>query len=79
MVKVRPSSTLSDLFRTTYCTQSSSQLAFSAGGRRDALSFTTLALDGMSRTDIAVREWFGLIAYRVTGQIDDLLPGSEER
>jgi hypothetical protein len=32
----------------------------------------------MSRTDIAVREWFGLIAYRVTGRIDDLLPGSEE-
>jgi hypothetical protein len=29
----------------------------------------------MSRTDITVREWFGLIA---TGRIDDLLPGSEE-
>jgi uncharacterized SAM-binding protein YcdF (DUF218 family) len=47
------------------------------GGRRDALSFTTLALGGLSRTDIAVREWFGLIAYRVTGRIDDLLPGPD--
>jgi uncharacterized SAM-binding protein YcdF (DUF218 family) len=42
----------------------------------DLFSFTTAAVDGLARTDIAVREWIGLIAYRATGKIDDLLPGS---
>jgi uncharacterized SAM-binding protein YcdF (DUF218 family) len=27
------------------------------------------------RTDIAIHEWLGLIAYRLTGRIDSLLPG----
>ena len=45
------------------------------GGSRDAFSFTVLALEGLSRTDIAMREWLGLIAYRAMGRIDDLLPG----
>jgi hypothetical protein len=30
---------------------------------------------GLERTDIAVREWIGLIAYWATGKIDALLPG----
>jgi uncharacterized SAM-binding protein YcdF (DUF218 family) len=41
----------------------------------DLLTFSTVALDGLGRTDIAVREWLGLVAYRVTGKIDELLPG----
>ena len=45
------------------------------GGRGDLLSFTNVATDGLGRTDLAVREWMGLIAYRATGKIDDLLPG----
>lgn len=45
------------------------------GGRRDAFSFTVLPLEGLLRTDIAMREWLGLIAYRAMGRIDDLLPG----
>jgi uncharacterized SAM-binding protein YcdF (DUF218 family) len=45
------------------------------GGRGDLLSFTNIATDGLGRTDLAVREWMGLIAYRATGKIDDLLPG----
>ena len=45
------------------------------GGPGDLFSFTTAAVDGLARTDIAVREWIGLIAYRATGKIDDLLPG----
>jgi uncharacterized SAM-binding protein YcdF (DUF218 family) len=48
------------------------------GGWRDAFSFTALALEGLSRTDIAMREWFGLVAYRVTGRIDNLLPGADD-
>ena len=45
------------------------------GGRGDLLAFTNVAIDGLGRTDLAVREWVGLIAYRATGKIDELLPG----
>ena len=45
------------------------------GGRGDIFNFTNIAIDGLGRTDIGVREWMGLIAYRVTGKIDELLPG----
>jgi uncharacterized SAM-binding protein YcdF (DUF218 family) len=45
------------------------------GKRAEALSFTNTALDGLGRTEMAVREWMGLIAYRATGKIDELLPG----
>lgn len=41
----------------------------------DPLTFSNVVLDGLGRTEIAVREWMGLIAYRATGKIDDLLPG----
>jgi uncharacterized SAM-binding protein YcdF (DUF218 family) len=44
------------------------------GGTSSLLSFDTTATDGLSRTDIAVREWIGLIVYRLTGKTDDLLP-----
>jgi uncharacterized SAM-binding protein YcdF (DUF218 family) len=45
------------------------------GDKSDLAFFTTLATDGLIRTDIATREWIGLVAYRLTGKIDDLLPG----
>lgn len=45
------------------------------GGRGDLLSLTNFADDGLGRTDTAVREWIGLLAYRLTGRIDELLPG----
>ena len=46
------------------------------GGRSDLLLFTDLAIDGLGRTDVAVREWIGLIAYRVMGKIDDAAAGA---
>jgi uncharacterized SAM-binding protein YcdF (DUF218 family) len=39
--------------------------------------FASIAADGLAKTDIAMREWMGLIAYRMTGKIDELLPGPE--
>ena len=45
------------------------------GGRSDIFNFTNIAIDGLGRTDLAVREWIGLIAYRATGRIEELLPG----
>jgi len=45
------------------------------GGPEDLFTFTNIAGDGLARTDTAVREWTGLLAYRLTGRIDELLPG----
>jgi len=45
------------------------------GGRSDLFALNNIALDGLGRTDTAMREWMGLIAYRATGKIDELLPG----
>jgi uncharacterized SAM-binding protein YcdF (DUF218 family) len=45
------------------------------GERANLLMFSTVALDGLERTDVALREWMGLVAYWATGKIDRLLPG----
>ena len=34
---------------------------------------------GLARTDVAVHEWVGLIAYRLTGRIAELLPSPRTR
>jgi uncharacterized SAM-binding protein YcdF (DUF218 family) len=44
------------------------------GGWDDIFKFSNVAVDGLGRTDLAVREWMGLIAYRITGKIKELLP-----
>jgi uncharacterized SAM-binding protein YcdF (DUF218 family) len=43
-----------------------------------ALSFSSVAINGLERTDIALREWIGLVASRVSGKIDDILPGPDQ-
>jgi hypothetical protein len=45
------------------------------GSRADLLSFTNFAGDGLGRTDTAVREWLGLLAYYLTGKTGELFPG----
>jgi uncharacterized SAM-binding protein YcdF (DUF218 family) len=45
------------------------------GDKSSLVSFAMAATDGLLKTDIAIREWIGLIAYRLTGKTDDLLPG----
>jgi uncharacterized SAM-binding protein YcdF (DUF218 family) len=45
------------------------------GGPVDLLAFFPLAGDGLGRVDTGLREWIGLVAYRLTGKIDDLFPG----
>jgi uncharacterized SAM-binding protein YcdF (DUF218 family) len=43
----------------------------------ESLAFTAVANDGLARTDVGLREWLGLVAYRLTGKTDALLPGPE--
>jgi uncharacterized SAM-binding protein YcdF (DUF218 family) len=45
------------------------------GGAANLLTFSPTAIEGLERTDIAVREWIGLAAYWATGKIDTPLPG----
>jgi uncharacterized SAM-binding protein YcdF (DUF218 family) len=46
-------------------------------GRADLARFTLQSEEGLQHTNLAVREWLGLIAYRLTGRTDELFPGPE--
>jgi uncharacterized SAM-binding protein YcdF (DUF218 family) len=43
--------------------------------RGNLFRFSSLALEGLERTDVAIREWMGLAAYWLTGKIDTFFPG----
>ncbi|MBR0688603.1 YdcF family protein [Bradyrhizobium manausense] len=45
------------------------------GGRDELFAFARNGRDGLEKTDVAMREWIGLLAYRVTGRTRELLPG----
>jgi uncharacterized SAM-binding protein YcdF (DUF218 family) len=47
------------------------------GTREDLFRYYVTGNDGLQLVDTAAREWLGLIAYRVTGRIDALLPGPQ--
>jgi uncharacterized SAM-binding protein YcdF (DUF218 family) len=44
-------------------------------GPADLLRFTAFSVEGLQHTDLAVREWMGLLAYRLTGKTSELFPG----
>ncbi len=45
------------------------------GSGSDRFDFMEIAVDGLSRSDLATREWMGLFAYRIAGKTDELFPG----
>ena len=47
------------------------------GAGVDVLAFSQAA-GGLGRTDIAMREWIGLLAYRLAGRTDALFPGPDK-
>jgi uncharacterized SAM-binding protein YcdF (DUF218 family) len=44
-------------------------------GAADLLKFTLLSVDALAHTDLAVREWAGLVAYRISGKTGAFFPG----
>jgi uncharacterized SAM-binding protein YcdF (DUF218 family) len=48
------------------------------GGGAGLFAFSQAAI-GLARTDIASREWLGLLAYRLAGRTDALFPGPDQR
>lgn len=47
------------------------------GTREDLLRCFVVANNGLELVDIGVREWLGLVAYRLAGSTDELLPGPQ--
>jgi uncharacterized SAM-binding protein YcdF (DUF218 family) len=45
----------------------------------EAFSFFPVAIGGLERTEVAVREWIGLTAYWVTGKTDHFFPGPDQK
>lgn len=48
---------------------------FRTRGQGDQFHFFSKPSGGWRRVDIAVREWAGLLVYRLTGRMDTLFPG----
>lgn len=48
------------------------------GGRAQLFAFNRNGADGLGKTDVAVREWIGLLAYRIMGRTGELLPGPRQ-
>ena len=46
-------------------------------GWSDVPTFQADFLSGLSLTNVAVHEWIGLVAYRLTGKIDELFPSPD--
>lgn len=44
-------------------------------GQSELTDFPHVSEQGLQHTNLAVREWLGLIAYRLTGRTDELFPG----
>jgi uncharacterized SAM-binding protein YcdF (DUF218 family) len=44
-----------------------------------AYTFSSIALNGLERTELAMREWMGLAAYSATGKIDQFFPGPDQK
>jgi uncharacterized SAM-binding protein YcdF (DUF218 family) len=49
------------------------------GGRSDLLAFSIYSIEGLGRVEVAMREWIGLAAYRISGKTDELFPGPENQ
>jgi uncharacterized SAM-binding protein YcdF (DUF218 family) len=45
------------------------------GSAPGLLSRSVFASDGLGNADTAIREWMGLVAYRISGKTSELLPG----
>ena len=44
-------------------------------GRADLLKFSIFSVEGLAHIDLALREWMGLVAYRISGKTSELFPG----
>ncbi len=62
-------------FRRAGFTVSSYSVDFRTVGWSDAMGVNATMAEGLRRTDVAFKEWLGLVAYFATGKTDALFPG----
>ena len=65
------------LFRTAGFPVEAYPVDWKVGTKEDLLKYYVNANAGLGRIDLGAREWLGLIANRLTGKSDTLLPGPE--
>ena len=65
------------LFRTAGFAVEAYPVDWKTGTKEDLFKYYVVASGGLQLVDAAVREWMGLIAYRIRGSTDALLPGPE--
>jgi uncharacterized SAM-binding protein YcdF (DUF218 family) len=65
------------LFRKAGMTVDPCPVDWRTSGWSDAYKFQSDWMAGLDLIDRAAHEWLGLIAYRLTGKIDELLPSPE--
>jgi uncharacterized SAM-binding protein YcdF (DUF218 family) len=49
------------------------------GGPPYLMNFHNFSIDGLASVDVAIREWMGLAAYRITGKTGEFFPGPDQR
>ena len=49
------------------------------GGAADLVNFSVRSIEALGRTELALREWMGLVAYRISGKTSALFPGPDTR
>jgi uncharacterized SAM-binding protein YcdF (DUF218 family) len=65
------------LFREAGFTIEAYPVDWKVGTKEDLFKYYVVANDGLQLVDTAVREWLGLLAYRITGGTGALLPAPE--
>ncbi|MCJ2044227.1 YdcF family protein [Methylobacterium sp. J-078] len=64
-------------FRQAGFTVTAYPVDYRTNGWSDALRFNGFASDGLMLLDLMVKEWLGLVAYRLAGYTDALLPAPQ--
>jgi uncharacterized SAM-binding protein YcdF (DUF218 family) len=64
-------------FRAAGFTVSPYPVDYRTAGRRDAFRFQGFASEGLQVLDLVVKEWIGLVAYRLAGYTDTWLPAPQ--
>jgi uncharacterized SAM-binding protein YcdF (DUF218 family) len=67
------------IFRTAGFAVEAYPVDWRVGRPSDLLKFSNLALEGLARVEIAMREWIGLTAYRLTGRTRSFFPGPDDK
>ncbi|HEV7409158.1 MAG TPA: YdcF family protein [Bradyrhizobium sp.] len=49
------------------------------GNRADLMTFSVVAIEGLTRVETGMREWMGLAAYWISGRTDEFFPGPDRQ